>query len=65
VQGNDKRLKKATEVFHGIVKFAADGSAEPLTAVQGNDKRIKDSTISSKGIVELAEDGEDKPGVVV
>ncbi len=65
VQGNDNRLKDATEQSKGILRFAHDGDTSPQSAVQGNDKRLRQATTSYPGIVELAEDGEDEQGVAV
>jgi hypothetical protein len=32
VQGNDRRLKEASDASYGIMKFATDGGVEALTA---------------------------------
>ncbi len=43
MQGNDRRLRDATESEPGIVRLAKNGESKPGTAVQSNDSRLSDA----------------------
>lgn len=65
IQGNDRRLKKATTETPGIVELCSDGEDSPDTVVQGNDRRLKYATEDLPGIVRLARDEEIRAGHVL
>ncbi|MCE9500440.1 MAG: carbohydrate-binding protein, partial [Leptospira sp.] len=65
LQGNDKRLKKATTESHGIVELAQSGENKEGVVVQGNDQRLRPAEFDEAGIVMLSRPGVDSSGKVV
>jgi hypothetical protein len=65
VQGNDKRLKKATTQSFGIIELAKSGENIEGKVVQGNDRRIQLASTDEAGIVVLANHGFNTSGKVV
>ena len=56
VQGNDSRLKGATNKEKGIVQLAEDGERKEGLVVQSSDSRLKEATELNYGIVRFSSD---------